>query len=220
MSTGLRSALRWTLIGACALCYALLAHFSTSAPGARSLGLALAVAPLLLFAVALAWRATHRTLGLAACVLGTAAVWAARDVLQQHVAWLYLIQQAVINLLLAAAFGQTLGRGRIPLCTRWATLVHGPLAPEVALYTRRVTLAWAVFFVTLTVVLCVMFWLAPLPLWSAFANFCTLPLVAAMFLGEYLLRQRVLPQVNHEGILANLRVYRSGSRDPAPAPPG
>jgi uncharacterized membrane protein len=220
MSGSLRAALRWTLIGAGALCYALLAHHSNSAPGERTLGLALALAPLLLFAVALAWRARHRALGLAACVLATAAVWAGRDVLQQHVAWLYLAQQAIINLLLAAAFGQTLGRDRIPLCTRWATLVHGPLAPEVARYTRRVTLAWAMFFVALTVALCVLFWLAPLPVWSAFANFCTLPLVAAMFLGEYLVRQRALPQVNHEGILANLRVYRSGARDPAPAPPG
>jgi uncharacterized membrane protein len=220
MSASLRATLRWTLIGACALCYALLAHRSNSAPEARSLGLVLALAPLLLFAVALAWRAKHRALGLAACLLCTAAVWAGREVLQQHLAWLYLAQQAIINLLLAVAFGQTLGRDRIPLCTRWATMVHGPLAPEVARYTRRVTLAWAVFFVALTVVLGVLFWLAPLPVWSAFANFCTLPLVATMFLGEYLLRQRVLPQVNHEGLLANLRVYRSGRHDPAPAPPG
>ena len=220
MSKALRAALRWTLIGACALCYALLAHRSNSAAAPRSLGLTLALAPLLVFAVALAWRARHRTLGLAACLLGAAAVWAGREALLLHVAWLYLAQQAIVNLLLAAAFGQTLGRGQTALCTRWATMVHGPLAPEVARYTRRVTLAWAVFFVTLTVVLCLLFWLVPLPVWSAFANFCTLPLVAAMFLGEYLVRRRVLPQVNHEGILANLRVYRSGSSDPAPAPPG
>jgi uncharacterized membrane protein len=77
-----------------------------------------------------------------------------------------------------------LATGRVPLCTRWATVVHGPLAPAVTRYTRSVTAAWTLFFALMTTGLIALFLLAPFPAWSAFANFCGFPLIVAMFLGS------------------------------------
>jgi uncharacterized membrane protein len=57
-----------------------------------------------------------------------------------------------------------------------------------------------------------LFVLAPLRIWSLFANFCVVPLVGLMFLAEYAVRRRVLPQVSRRGILAAIRVYFASSR--------
>ena len=43
--------------------------------------------------------------------------------------------------------------------------------------------------------------------WSAFVNFCSLPLILLMFAAEYAVRRRVLPQVESSGLIAALRVY-------------
>jgi uncharacterized membrane protein len=75
------------------------------------------------------------------------------------------------------------------------------------LYTRRVTAAWAVFFFTVAAVSILLFLFAPLRVWSIYINFCVLPLVGAMFVAEYLVRRRVLPQVRRAGLLATVRVY-------------
>jgi uncharacterized membrane protein len=83
---------------------------------------------------------------------------------------------------------------------------RGLHAAEV-LYTRRVTAAWAVFFFAITALSLVLYRWAPLRIWSIYINFCVLPLIAAMFLAEYLVRRQVLPQVTGAGLLATVRVY-------------
>ncbi len=55
--------------------------------------------------------------------------------------------------------------------------------------------------------------------WSLFANFCVMPLMALMLIGEYAIRRRVLPQVESHGILAALRVYFDGSSHALKPPP-
>jgi uncharacterized membrane protein len=72
-------------------------------------------------------------------------------------------------------------------------------------YTRRVTLAWTLFFVGNLVVTFVLFAFAPLRTWSFFVNFVSLPLVLLMFVVEFAVRRRVLPQVH--GLLATMRIY-------------
>jgi len=56
------------------------------------------------------------------------------------------------------------------------------------------------------------FMFAPLRIWSLFANFCVLPLIGLMFIAEYAVRRRALPQLPRRGILAAVRVYFAGSR--------
>ena len=217
MSRRTRSLAWAAVIAAGAGAYALLAHWSNSHPEARNLGVAVAIAPPWLLAVVLAWRSSLRIPALILCLLAAAAVAVYWRVLAAHFAWAYLLQQCGAYALLALTFGRSLRAGSVPLCTRWADRVHGPLSPRVAAYTRRVTLAWALFFALITAVLAIVFWLAPLPAWSAFANFGTLPLVVGMFVGEYLVRRHTLPQLASTRILDGVRAYLN-SDQPASAP--
>src|SRR5258708_63867 len=97
------------------------------------------------------------------------------------------------------------------LCASWCTevgdSVHGSLTREEVRYARRVTAAWAVFFILITGATFGLFLFAPLRIWSLFANFCVLPLIGLMFVAEYAVRRRALPQVPRRGILAAVRVY-------------
>jgi uncharacterized membrane protein len=204
-----RARLRGILAAAGAVAYACLAHLSNSAPGvgASALGVALSVGPLAAFALSLAWRSGYRRaallLGLGA-VLGGYRYW---PVLAAHYPWVYLAQQAGVYALLGLMFARSLAAGRVPLCSQWAALIHGPLSPELARYTRGVTAAWTLFFALMTATLVLLFVLAPLPVWSAFANFIAFPLVVAMFVAEYLARVWLLPGVHHAGILAGVRAF-------------
>jgi uncharacterized membrane protein len=187
------------------IAYAVLAHFSNAVPGNESLGAFLAMAPLWLAAVILAWRSSRRRLGLFACGLAALLAYAGWDSLKSHFAWLYLIQQAGAYGLLGISFGRSLGHQRVPLCTRFATLVHGPLSVSATRYTRSVTVAWTIFFAAMSSALLLLYVTAPLAAWSVFANFCTAPLVALMFIGEYLVRHRALPDMQHASILDTIR---------------
>jgi uncharacterized membrane protein len=187
------------------IAYAVLAHFSNAVPGNESLGAFLAIAPLWLAALVLAWRSSQRRLGLFACALAAVLAYAGWNSLKSHYTWLYLIQQAGAYGLLGISFGRSLGQQRMPLCTRFATLVHGPLSSSAARYTRSVTVAWTVFFAAMSGALLLLYVAAPLAVWSVFANFCAAPLVALMFIGEYLVRHRVLPDMQHASILDTIR---------------
>ena len=210
----IRSAHRGVRVSAIALvviAYAVLAHFSNAVAGNEGLGAFLAIAPLWLAALVLAWRCSQRRLGLLACGLAAVLAYAGWDELKSHFAWLYLIQQAGAYGLLGISFGRSLGQDRVPLCTRFATLVHGPLSTSVMRYTRSVTVAWTVFFAAMSGALLLLYVAAPLAVWSAFANFCAAPLVALMFIGEYLVRHRVLPDMHHASVLDTIRAVSRGT---------
>jgi uncharacterized membrane protein len=195
------------LIGA----YAGLSHYSNSVAKTHDLGVALALGPVLAVGLLLVWRWTH--LGVA--LLAAAAVgmilshyW---PVLEKNFSVVYLLQEGGFYSLMAASFGQSLLGRRVALCTQLADKVHGPLTPQELRYTRRVTAAWSLFFILITAATVGLFLFAPLRIWSLFANFCVLPLIGLMFVAEYAVRRRVLPQVPRRGILAAVRVYFAGS---------
>jgi uncharacterized membrane protein len=125
-----------------------------------------------------------------------------------HYSMLYWIEHAGTQTLIGYAFARSLAAGREPLCSRLARIVHGALAPGVALYTRKLTRAWAGFSFGMAALSTALYLLAPLRVWSVFANFVTGPLIALMFIGEYLLRRRLLPHVEHVGILAGIEAWR------------
>jgi len=107
--------------------------------------------------------------------------------------------------------GRSLAGDRVALCTQLADQIHGPLTAQEVRYTRRVTAAWALFFVSITAATLSLFVYAPLRTWSLFANFCVVPLIGLMFVAEYAVRRRVLPQVQRRGILAGVRAYFASS---------
>ena len=191
-------------VGVLVVAWSALAHLSATRPGHETLGALLAIGPVALFALLLAWR-TLRAAGLALWLLAAAIIAAYRGELQSHFVWVYLIQQVGLYGLLGLAFGRTLARGCVPLCTQMALRVHGALAEEALRYTRQVTLAWTVLFAITTLTLLLLFFAAPLSYWSAFANFGAPLAVIVVFAAENAVRYRALPDMQHAGLLATVQ---------------
>jgi uncharacterized membrane protein len=210
MATGRRAQLAAVL--AVLVAYSVLSHYSNLNPRAHDLRTLLALAPMLTLGLVLLWRSGGAIVALLAAA---AAAWSLRacwGLLAQNFSALYLLQQAGFYSLMAFTFGWTLRTGSVPLCTQLADKVHGPLSALELRYTRAVTLAWTIFFLLTVAANCLLFEFAPLRLWSAFVNFCALPLVLLMFVAEYAVRRRVLPQVQRNGLIATLRVVFADSR--------
>jgi uncharacterized membrane protein len=103
----------------------------------------------------------------------------------------------LINIALMVLFGRTLLRGSIPLVTRFASLWRGQLDQMVALYTRRVTIAWTIFFALMALESTALALFAPLSIWSLFTNFVNYALTLLFFLVEYQMRFYCLPAHKH-----------------------
>ena len=195
------------IAGAVAVAYAVLAHVSNSVPGNEGLGLTLAAGPLWLIACAMAWRSRSRLLALSCCAIAALLIWLFRADFERHYPWIYLAQQLGAYGLLGLAFARTLFADRIPLCTQFALIVHGTLPREARDYSRRVTIAWTLFFAGMVLTTLVLFLMAPLPIWSAFANFGAAALVAVMFVAEHWIRRRALPTLPHTTLQATIRAF-------------
>jgi uncharacterized membrane protein len=195
--------------------YAGLSHYSNAVAGGRDLGAALALAPISAVATILAWRAAPRAVATVLCVCLAGLIAALWPVLRQNYPLINLVQDSSVYGLLGFTFGRSLMPGRVALCTQLADKEHGPLSAHEVRYTRQVTAAWTVFFFVITAVSILLFVSAPLRIWSLFINFCVLPLVGAMFIAEYQVRRRILPDLERTGLLATLRVYLAAShREP------
>lgn len=205
---------RWLGIAALLIGYPLLAHYTNESTQGGKLGAVVAIVPVLLIALALAWRSPRRLVMLSGLALACAALGAAWPMLESHFGLVYWLQHVGMQLILLMTFGRTLIAGRKPLCTRFAETMHGSLSPRHETYARHVTVAWVVFFAAMAVASSLLFFLAPLAVWSVFANFLTLPLVALMFIAEYCVRRSVLPEIKHTHILDALRAFRNASTHP------
>lgn len=172
-------------------------------------GEGLMVAPLLVVAGCVLGRSRRgRLLLVAFGVFGAAGFLLWRTV-GASAALFYPVPYLTVYLVLLWVFGRTLQQGRQPLVTRLATHVHGELPAEIARYTRQVTWAWCVFFIAMAVTSAALFLLEPLPVWSVFNNLLNLPLVVAMYLGEYAWRLWRFPNFSHASIATVVRAFRN-----------
>jgi uncharacterized membrane protein len=157
------------------------------------------------------WIALLFACGLAYALLGhwlsTAQGAAALGPLAAHLTWIYYLQHVGMFLALGAWFGVTLRPGREALVTRFARSAGETLGASELNYTRRVTLAWTVYFVAVAGTSTLLFSLAPLEAWSVFANLLTLPLSVAMFAAEYAVRLRTHPELCHGGVMRSVRSF-------------
>jgi uncharacterized membrane protein len=208
VKNGYRPAVRIVAAGLALTAYMLISHYASSLPpkdGSRFAAFALLL--YLAIAVVLAWRSRHRVAWLLLCAALATLAWRHLGAIRDHAAWVYFIQHAGGNAVLALVFGASLVGNRVPLCTRIAAFVHNPLEPRLARYTRQVTLAWTVFFAANAGMSAVLFAYAPVAIWSVFANILDLPLVALMFAVEYVVRLRLLPDIEHVSIFDAMRRY-------------
>jgi uncharacterized membrane protein len=192
--------------------YAALVHYSNSNPSAKTLGAVLAITPVAAIGVGLAWRSAYRPAAIAIALFLGALIVTGWRVLESRFSLVYLLEDVMLYGLLCFAFARSLAQDRQPLCTYWASLAHGTLPPVVARYTRKVTAAWAVLFSLIVATSTVLYVWAPLQVWSAFANFLTLPLIVLMFVAEYALRRKVLPSSHRTGLIRSVRAFLEASR--------
>ena len=108
---------------------------------------------------------------------------------------------------LFAFFARTLRLGQVDLCTAMAARLRGTLTPEMAAYTRGVTIAWCVFFALQLAASLALALFAPAQIWSLFVNVLELPLVAAMFLAELAVRRLCFRSYDHVGIAETVRAF-------------
>ena len=203
-----RRRLRNAAIAGALVGYSVLAYFISSAPPTAHLGIvAFAVAPLIAAVALVGWHTRFRVATLAACAAACILLWMYSDVIGRNLGFVYFIQATCTNAALALLFGRTLTGNREPLCTQFSRMVRGHLEPRLAHYSRQVTVAWTVFFVAMMCMSILLYLLAPISVWSAFANLATLPLVALMFIVEYAIRIRLFPDMPHKPILESLRAF-------------
>jgi uncharacterized membrane protein len=193
------------------IAYSVLSHYSNLNPQAHDLRTMLALAPMLTLGLVLLWRGSGALVALLATAAAAYLLRTFWPLFAQNFSIVYLFQQAGFYSIMAFSFGRSLLNDRVPLCTQLADRIHGPLSALELRYTRSVTIAWVIFFLLNLVATFLLYRFAPLRIWSLFVNFCSLPLILLMFVAEYLVRRRVLPQVQRSGLIATLRVYFADS---------
>ncbi len=125
-----------------------------------------------------------------------------------NLAVVYLIQFVAAQLFLAAVFAVTLLPGKTPLITCFAQMIHGSSLPsEVVRYCKYATWAWVLFFVALALMSGILYIFSTAQIWSFFCNILYFPLIAAMFIGEYLVRYYYLPHIKRISILKGWNQY-------------
>lgn len=189
----------------------------TSAPDSPWNAAAL-LAPMLAAAAAGAWAAGEKTRSLLAlaAIVGLFAQGLFGVLVPAPV--LYLSQHVAINLMLGWWFASSLREGRVALITRLASLVHRDMTPPMLAYTRNVTRAWVLYFVAISLVSLVVFIGASFEAWAWFANFATPLALAAMFIGERVIRYRLHPDFERSSVADAIRAYREAFAT-APAAP-
>ena len=145
--------------------------------------------------------------------LSHALVTRADDSAWSHaIRWFYLAEHAGVHLALAVLFGWTLRPGREPLVSGIARRLHREFTPDIARYTRQVTMAWTLYFIVMAAVSVALFLSGALAAWSLLANVLTPVLAVTLFAGEYLLRYWLHPEFDRVGLGQIIEAYRSRGR--------
>jgi uncharacterized membrane protein len=165
--------------------------------------------PVAVFALVGLWRSGQRGLALliaAGSALLVERVFNGAETSPQQV---YLLQYSVINSGVGLWFASSLRAGNQPLISRVAERVHGGLDPVMAAYTRRVTMAWVIYFAVAVGVSFLLYGFADFESWSLFANVLTPIGGCTLFVGEYLLRYRLHPEFERVSMAAAVRAWRA-----------
>lgn len=102
---------------------------------------------------------------------------------------------SLICALLLAAFGLSLKYGP-PMIERIARVSEPDLPPVAVRYTRRVTWAWVAFFALNGTASGVLAAWGPLSWWTFYNGILAYSVMGALFLGEWVLRQRLRRRIN------------------------
>jgi uncharacterized membrane protein len=204
-------AVRWSAVILAGIGYPVLEHLAAAGDTPSLFGALVAMTPLSCLACILAWRSPRRPVMLAVCLAAFAEMYIMSDWLLAHYDWVFLLQHAGIYALLCIAFGRTLQAGHTPMVTGLARMVHETMTLALIRYTRSVTWAWTIYFGTTAALSVLLFRVAPIAVWSTFANLLGPVLLVLMFAAEYGVRFLVLPASDRAGPLEAIRAYRRSS---------
>ena len=196
---------------ACIVCAAM-AHYALSAGASGFIWAVVLAAPVFACALWLAASTRSRALWLSVPLVSVAVIYLLERSGGLGFVAAYGLPHAVAYLLLLWYFGRSLRSGREALITRLARKVRGTLSPERERYTRRLTIAWCVFFAAQITLSAALLALAPLDTWSFFVNVLNAPLVAAMFLADLACR---LVRFRDERVASVSRIWRAFIEDAA-----
>ena len=188
--------------------YILGCHWLMTQPNASPWNAVGVLTPMLAAIAIGAWRGGQHVLGGLAMLAIVGLCAQALFGVQVPPQLLYLGQHVGIHLFLAFAFGGTLRAGHTPLITTLARRVHRNFTPEMAAYTRNSTLAWVLYFVGMALFSIALYAAASFDTWALFANLLTPVTLAAMFVGEYLLRYWLHPEFERASFADAIRSYR------------
>ena len=105
----------------------------------------------------------------------------------------YLINFIAIYAILFKEFYGSLHRNQVPLCTRFAMLVHESISPQLAKYMKAFTYSWAAFFGLQIPIWLGLFFILPTQLWSELISVVPPVLIVALFAIDLIARQLLLP---------------------------
>jgi uncharacterized membrane protein len=105
-------------------------------------------------------------------------------------------------------FARSLRPDRESVVTGFARRIRRTMPVEVVRYTRRVTIAWCVFFAAQLSMSAALLAVAPEAIWPAFVTLLNLPLIVAMILAESGCRLLVFRGEPHTGLIATLAGLR------------
>jgi len=185
-----------------------MAHYLSRQPTVQDWAVVLALLPMSVALLGLIRRAAGTVLCCAALVGMIGLLVVGLPLLKHHVSWVYFIQNVTVNLLLGLWFGLSLTQGNEPLCTTFAGQLHPVMHPLLRWYTTRLTQVWTAFFFLMMSMSIGLFFLAPVTVWSVFANLLALPIAMLVFVIEYAVRKRILPPEDLLGPTSAFRAYR------------
>lgn len=128
--------------------------------------------------------------------------------------WLLVfVPPAALNIAFGVFFATTLRHGREPRIATFARLERGgPLPPELATYTRRLTWIWTLLFFASAAIGVMLAAFAPLQVWSAFVNVVSYVAVMGLFVGEYAYRRIRYRHYAHGSLFALIRIVMRDRR--------
>ena len=207
----------WRALGAVAIvvAYALVSHWLMVHAAASPWAVAVLFGPLLAVVAGEALRRRHlpSLLACAALVLVLAGVVERGGV--GDVNRLYVLQHAGIHLVMGWTFAVTLRPGSTALVSALSERIHGTISLAMQAYTRRLTGVWVGYFGLMVLSSLALYAWAPWSWWSLFANLVTPLALAALLIGEHLLRYRWHPEFERVSLMQAVRAYRQFSAAPA-----
>lgn len=177
--------------------YQVLAHLALTHSSADPVRIALLMLPMLALGGWILLRSGNRLLWLLILVTAAGATFLLARGEGLGLAAVYGLPHAAAYLFMLWLFGRTLVHGQEPLITRLSRQVRGTLPAAMESYTRRLTLAWCIFFAAQLATSALLLRFASPETWSLFINVLNFPLVGLMFVGDYLyrmVRYREFPQ--------------------------